>query len=52
LCTGTGGFRECRGGPGPAASQQLGYALDSQWYRIPEFTAFMRARSRSSHSRT
>jgi zinc protease len=22
--------------------QQLGYALDSQWYRIPEFTSYMR----------
>jgi zinc protease len=22
--------------------QQLGYALDSEWYRIPEFTAYMR----------
>jgi len=22
--------------------QQLGYALDSRWYRIPEFTAYMR----------
>jgi zinc protease len=24
--------------------QQLGYALDSQWYGIPEFTAYMRER--------
>jgi zinc protease len=23
-------------------NQQLGYALDSEWYRIPEFTAYMR----------
>jgi zinc protease len=22
--------------------QQLGYALDSQWYEIPEFTSYMR----------
>jgi zinc protease len=25
-------------------AQQLGYALDSQWYGIPEFTAYMRDR--------
>src|SRR6185295_582431 len=23
-------------------NQQLGYALDSEWYRIPEFTGYMR----------
>ena len=27
--------------------QQLGYALDSKWYGIPEFTAYMRERLRS-----
>ncbi len=26
--------------------QQLGYALDSEWYGIPEFTGYMRESSR------
>ncbi len=25
-------------------NQQLGYALDSEWYKIPEFTGYMRGK--------
>ncbi len=28
-------------------NQQLGYALDSEWYEIPEFTAYMREKLRA-----
>ena len=32
--------------------QQLGYALDSQWYGIGEFTAYMRDGAWQAHART
>ena len=32
--------------------QQLGYALDSEWYGIPEFTAYMRDKLRRSRAPT